>query len=116
MFTEYHNSSILARFTEEPGLWFNIHHGLYIEDEHGVRYGKGYPSRDTETYRSFVNKYGERYGIIFDDVDGNRYAWRFYIPLNQIPKSAGRLTLKTILESGETGRTVQLPISVVIRQ
>ena len=61
VFTEYHNSSILARFTEEPGLWFNIHHGLYIEDEHGVRYGKGYPSRDTETYRSFVNKYGERY-------------------------------------------------------
>jgi hypothetical protein len=119
--TEYSDPSIAGLFLEPQGLWFNVRHGLYVEDEHGVRYGKGYPP-DTKTYRPFTySQYGSKdtYGLIFKDINGNPYAWSFHIPIYKIPKSAGKLTLKTVLESGKSdleGTRAQLPIAIVVRQ
>lgn len=112
--TEYFNPSLTCLMRAEPALWYDLNSGLYVEDEHGTRYGKTYQPQEPKVDLNFMNA-SHSYGVIFSTVNNDPYTWRFEVPVNQIPKSAGKLTLKTVLLSGTMDSPSRLPISVVIR-
>lgn len=98
VFLDYSDSSISGRFSGQDILWFDDKYGLYVEDEHGNRYRKG------------------RLRVMAGAIDENSYGLRFSIPLDQFPKSAGRLTLRTIIIGGTENKPARLPISIVVRK
>lgn len=119
VFTEYHNPPILDRFGE-GGFYISRQHGVCIEDAKGTKYGTSSTAVDRKKFHPFRNSAGP-YGVRaegIDDPDKIPYAVRFIFPIDQIPKSAGKLTLKTVLtmklDSSEASE--RLPLSIVVRQ
>jgi hypothetical protein len=108
---EYHNPSLVSRLTEEHWLLIDKQHGAYVEDEHGNKYGYSTTAPDRNTWR--------RIGIGNYAIDDNPMKGLWILHLSRIPKSAGKLTFKTVLnldEADASKASAHLPISVVVRE
>jgi hypothetical protein len=111
VFIEYYNPSLLSRFTQEHLLWIDRQQGAYIEDEQGNKYGYSSTAPDRKAWR--------RVGISNYAIDENPFNGRWLLRLGQIPKSAGKLTFKTVLNLDKEDASkapASLPLSVVVRQ
>lgn len=108
---KYNAGSLYQRLTQHPhwdfrqGQW-----GAHLEDESGKR------------YTNFKGRNTVMHGLNHGDVDyigQGRYSVAFLLPLSQVPRSAGNVTLKAFitvdsnLATGKGG--FKLPISALVR-
>lgn len=109
---KYNGASLYQRFTKRPHWDFRQgQFDAHLEDEAGKRY--------INFKRHNTTVHGLSHGNV-DYIGQGRYSIAFLLPLNQVPSSAKKVTLKAFitidsdLAAGKGG--YRLPISVLVRQ
>lgn len=108
VFVDY-NPPLMARFKPQPVLSLDFDSGSYIEDEWGVKYGKSSSAPDKNSWRPI--------GFYVRDLSPMDTRW--VVEIGKIPKSAGKLTFKAVLNLGSREAkeaSAQLPLSIVVRE
>lgn len=97
---EYQGRSLYKRFIAKPS-WRREETVTYIVDEKGQKYAR------------FNNSIWKRPIECYWHEESTGATFAFWLPLSQIPATAGQLTLRSVLA---VDKVKPLPISIIVRQ